>query len=100
MRGRNQYSHFTMLYSIKKFLFQIGGIALLLTLTVCGDDKGITTSGGGEEGTGDSTATEQDYELVWSEEFNYEGLGQADGAIMNSSIIRIALKMPGWKTAF
>lgn len=50
----------------------------MVTLTVCGDDKGITTSGGGEENSSDTSSTDQEYEMVWHDEFNYEGSPDPD----------------------
>lgn len=44
----------------------------VLTIAACGDDKGITTSGTDEQPT-DTTGGNDKYELVWSEDFNYEG---------------------------
>lgn len=52
-------------------------ICLFLIVTACGDDKGITTSGEGENPT-DTTKTEAKYKLVWSDEFNYEGKPDPD----------------------
>jgi len=63
--------------SIKKILLFSFVISLVLTLNACGDDKGITTSGGGEEEQ-DTTTTSDEYELVWSDEFNYEGAPDPD----------------------
>ncbi|MDZ7682753.1 MAG: glycoside hydrolase family 16 protein [Fodinibius sp.] len=63
---------------MRKFLFGVIGIMMIFTLTVCGDDKGITTSGNGEENPTDTTSSSGEYELVWSDEFNYEGAPDPD----------------------
>lgn len=52
--------------------------AVILTLTNCSDSKGITTSGNGDDDSTDTTSTDGDYELVWSDEFNYEGTPDPD----------------------
>lgn len=60
--------------SVNKILFGVVAICAMLTLAVCGDDKGVTTSGNGDgEEPTDTTETSEEYELVWSDEFNYEG---------------------------
>lgn len=58
--------------SIKKVALFSLAISLVFTLNACGDDKGITTSGGEDEDP-DTTSTNEEYEMVWSDEFNYEG---------------------------
>jgi len=65
---------------MRKVLFCVVGIMVMLTLTVCGDDKGITTSGDGDgdDTPSDTTTSSGEYELVWSEEFNYEGSPDPD----------------------
>lgn len=63
--------------SIQKVLLFSVALSLVLILNACGDDKGITTSGGDED-TSDTTSTNQEYKLVWSDEFNYEGAPDAD----------------------
>ena len=50
----------------------------VITLSACADDKGITTSGTDEENPSDTTTSSGEYELVWSEEFNYEGAPDPD----------------------
>jgi beta-glucanase (GH16 family) len=59
-------------YLNRKILFCIVSIMSVLTIAACGDDKGITTSGTDEQPT-DTTDGNDKYELVWSEDFNYEG---------------------------
>jgi beta-glucanase (GH16 family) len=56
--------------SIKKILMMLS-IALVAVMADCKDDPGITTSGSGEEN--DSEESSDKWELVWSDEFNYEG---------------------------
>jgi len=63
----------------KKIVFFLVSIFIAFSLTVCGDDKGITTSGNGEEeNPSDTTSSSGEYELVWSDEFNYEGAPDPD----------------------
>ncbi len=61
----------------KKILFCTIGIMSVLTIAACGDDKGITTSGTDEVPV-DTTDNSNKYDLVWSEDFNYEGYPDPD----------------------
>ena len=66
-------------YLNKKILLCIVSIMTVVTLSACGDDKGITTSGNGDGDTpSDTTSENTEYQLVWSEEFNYEGTPDPD----------------------
>ena len=62
----------------RKILFYTIAIMGFLMIIACGDDKGITTSGTDEENPSDTTSNSGEYELVWSDEFNYEGAPDPD----------------------
>ena len=65
-------------YPKNKFLIQVVGISLLLSLTVCESNESITTPVEEEEPPQDTTSTDQEYKLVWSDEFNYDGAPDSD----------------------
>ena len=61
-----------------KLLLLILAVSLIAPLASCDEDEGgIANSGNGDEqddsNGSDTDTTEQEYELVWSDEFNYEG---------------------------
>ena len=64
-----------ILHFAKRLIYLVSGAGLVLALTVCESEQPVNTTNPQDEETTetDTSASDGEYELVWSDEFNYEG---------------------------